>query len=185
MVLIIKNKNLYLLSTCVFLIGITISMSSVMAWPQATIEKPTYAYELGGYRVSGQDVDLQTNNGVAVHWKGEDVSKWWDIWTWFWYIEPAIVFDLPGGSYETVFLQIDFKYSGDKTLDIWVFYSTGGSDHFSEPPTGGSYRTKTFYLDSYKKVTYVTLWACDWKPAGGFQQHIYVDYICIGYNNFY
>lgn len=182
MVLIIKNKKLYLLSTCLFLIGITISMSSVMAWELPIVEKSQWFSTERGTHVSGNNDDLQTDNGVAVHWRGDLYPTIYPYF-WIWIVEVYISFNVPARSYLNVYLEVNFKFSGNSDLRIIVRYSNGGIDEFYEDSTEGSYRYCAYLLDSYQKVVSVTFYSAA-SIFGGIQQNLYIDYIGVMYSNF-
>jgi len=176
----IKNRKLYLLSTCLFLIGITISMSSVMAWEMPIVEKSQWFTTEHGTHVSGNNDDLQTDNGVAVHWRG-DFEPGFLPWESVWIVEVHIGFNVPARSYSNVYLEVDFQFSGNSDLRIIVFY-TQGHDEFYESSTG-DYVYCAYLLDPYKKVVSVTFY-CATSIFGGIQQNLYIDYLSIMYSNF-
>lgn len=167
---IIKSKKLFLLGMTVAFLCIITSLSSAMAYPMFYAKTPyTYYTSDGTY----QDGDLD-----SFKWKDGDVIHWtWgfklNVYTWF----------ETGPSFPTVRLTITYKYhrySSLNSLQLWVYYSGGGSDAINFlAPTGDSYLTRSFYLPDYKLVYKILI--CVGGPSSG---HVWIDQLMVGYENF-
>lgn len=175
---IIKNKRLFLLCACLGLIVITLSISSAIAYPPPTVEKPTFFVTLHGEKIYGDINSLQTNDGNIIHWQGKKYSVTW--WWWWWITEVEIFFDSPAGSYPYVLLQLEFKYTGGSPLRIIVVYDQGGSKEFEESSTGGNYVLRTYILDPYQKVDHVFFYNTHFLT----KQYLWVDFVHAGYDIF-
>jgi len=159
---------------CLGLIGIIMSLPFVVA-PPPTSKYPYLYYTYKGEYVDGDlDSFKEMDDGNVISWQGLYYLIIWPISAWL--LEVGIFFERPGGSYETVGLEINFKYTGSSDLTIVVYYHQGGPDTFYVSTTGG-YLHKSYPLDAYKTVQAVHFETWHFFD----RQYLYIDFLRVGY----